>query len=53
MVARSELDIPLPRKIQHPTFAGLRPIGSSPILFLTMPFLPGEIPAARLARAAE
>jgi tetratricopeptide (TPR) repeat protein len=54
MVARFKQEIALSRKIQHPNVCGAFDLsrheveGSSPILFLTMPFLPGETLAARL-----
>src|SRR6202050_4282961 len=55
MVARFKQEIALSRKIQHPNVCGAFDLsrheveGSRPIIFLTMPFLPGETLAARLA----
>ncbi len=56
MVARFRQEIALSRKVQHPNVCGAFDLsrheveGSNPILFLTMPFLPGETLAAKLAR---
>src|ERR1700683_593809 len=55
MVARFKQEIALSRKILHPNVCGAFDLsrhevdGSAPVLFLTMPFLPGETLAARLA----
>jgi tetratricopeptide (TPR) repeat protein len=56
MLARFRQEIALSRKVQHSNVCGAFDLsrheveGSAPILFLTMPFLPGETLAARLKR---
>jgi tetratricopeptide (TPR) repeat protein len=54
MVARFRQEIALSRKVQHPNVCAAFDLsrheaeGSNPVLFLTMPFLPGQTLAARL-----